>query len=295
MQQRLAVGMVLLGAIVEVHELDLVVSLPNNLVGHVAITDISDALSAQVEKASGQLAKIGETEEDEDEEDAMDAEAAEDEDAMDAAPAQKKKSSNGKTKASSETKLPDLKAMFTVGQLVQCSVLTVEAQPARKKLDLSINPTVINSGLGQKDIQAGQIICVAIKSREDHGYALDLGIADVTGFLPTDKTSGDALHVGQVLTTTIQAITASGRAVTVASNTMAMTSTSSVCFFPHFFLLFVHAFMFYYQTEIQCPSPHSRRHPRRPARSGPRHRCHQQGADPVVPVALRGLGRCDPY
>ena len=48
----MAVGHLLLGSIQSIHELELIVSLPNHLTGHVSITDISQELTRQVEKVA---------------------------------------------------------------------------------------------------------------------------------------------------------------------------------------------------------------------------------------------------
>jgi len=46
-------GMLVLGCVAEVHDFELVVALPNGLRGSVAITDISDAYTSQLQQLAG--------------------------------------------------------------------------------------------------------------------------------------------------------------------------------------------------------------------------------------------------
>lgn len=48
--KNLSVGMSIVGAIKEIHDLELMVSLPNNLTGSVAITDISTEFREMIER-----------------------------------------------------------------------------------------------------------------------------------------------------------------------------------------------------------------------------------------------------
>lgn len=52
LKKKLSTGMTLLGAIKEINDLDLCVSLPNQLTGFVSITEISSKLTEQVERAA---------------------------------------------------------------------------------------------------------------------------------------------------------------------------------------------------------------------------------------------------
>lgn len=63
--KNLVVGMSVLGAVKEVHDLEIVVSLPNNLTGSVAITEISRVITERVERVAG---AAGETEDGDDSE-----------------------------------------------------------------------------------------------------------------------------------------------------------------------------------------------------------------------------------
>jgi len=62
-------------------------------------------------------------------------------------------------------------------------------------------------------------LTAAVKSREDHGYTLDLGIRDVSGFLPFKELEGEiGLHVGALVDSTVVKTTANGRICTVSAD-----------------------------------------------------------------------------
>ncbi|KAK7064381.1 rRNA biogenesis protein RRP5 [Favolaschia claudopus] len=199
--KRLNIGMKILGQIVSVEPLALIVSLPNQLFGHVPITNISSQFTALLEKM------------DENEEEMSD----EDEDES----------------GPSSSRVPDLFEMFHQGQYVRAVVTTVHAPgstdtsgigksrhelaKASRRVELSLLPERVNSGVKKTDLKAGFTLSAAVKSVEDHGYILDLGISDISGFLsfkdakkgPFD--SKGKLHVGRLLDVTVSSISANGR------------------------------------------------------------------------------------
>ena len=74
-----------------------------------------------------------------------------------------------------------------------------------------------------------------MKSQEDHGYILDFGISDISGFLPFSesrledlKNEDTKLHVGVLLDVTIVKIAGNGRTCTVSADRATFTS-SYVC------------------------------------------------------------------
>ena len=72
-----------------------------------------------------------------------------------------------------------------------------------------------------------------MRSIEDHGYTLDFGISETSGFLPfnnEESMSGEPLvklHVGQVLDVTVTKTSSNGRICTVVADPRKF-STSSV-------------------------------------------------------------------
>lgn len=69
----------------------------------------------------------------------------------------------------------------------------------------------------------------AIKSVEDHGYVLDLGIQDISGFLPFKK-AGDLgkAHIGMLLNVAVEKLSDDGRTCRVSADRQSLRS-SSVC------------------------------------------------------------------
>lgn len=95
-------------------------TLPNQLVGSVAITEVSDALTKRVEAAAA----------DEDDDEDMDA----------------------------EKDLPELKDIFHIGQWVQCAVISVqEAGVGKKRIELSLKPTAVNGAIAKVDVDTGMV------------------------------------------------------------------------------------------------------------------------------------------
>lgn len=74
-----------------------------------------------------------------------------------------------------------------------------------------------------------------MKSIEDHGYNVDLGVPDVSGFLPFEDTGKrtSKLHIGQVIDVTVTKISGNGRICSVSMDE-AKLATSFVSPFPGF-------------------------------------------------------------
>jgi rRNA biogenesis protein RRP5 len=130
-----------------------VVSLPNNLTGHVSITAVSDSLT---EKLQDDAEKSDHDDDDDHESPSDDI---------------------------------DLKAMFSIGQYVRAYVMSTsdETKPgnAKRKIELSLRPQDANSGLSGDDVVTNCTVVASIKSVEDHGYVMEFGIenSSLRGFL----------------------------------------------------------------------------------------------------------------
>ncbi|TPX37608.1 hypothetical protein SmJEL517_g00637 [Synchytrium microbalum] len=165
--KRLNVNMCLLGVIREINDLDLVLSLPDQLTGFVSITEISKVVTAAVESA----AAVGDDEEN-------DADL-----------------------------IPKLSTMFVVGQLMPCCIVALETtEPSkehpkgRRRIELSLMPERVNARVSPSDIREGMTLSATVTSQEDHGYALSFGIEGVTGFLNNKHLGGhDALKAGDLV------------------------------------------------------------------------------------------------
>lgn len=135
--------MKLLCQIMTVLPLELIVSLPNQLLGHVPITQISSQLTARLEAA------------DVDESETSDAGNGEDEESQD------------------KKGLPELSDLFEPGQFLRAVVVATKAagttgslasrhvrdevQKNSRRVELSLVPTHVNSGLAKADLHAGMV------------------------------------------------------------------------------------------------------------------------------------------
>ncbi|KAI8821806.1 uncharacterized protein EV422DRAFT_495369 [Fimicolochytrium jonesii] len=178
--KRLNVGMTLLGCIKEINDLDIAISLPDQLTGYVSITEISDYITAQVEKAAGDNE---DSEEDEEEE--------------------------------SEESVPELREYFGLGQVVSCVITALEhdadsegkAGSGRRRVALSLKPELVNANISSSDLVEGLVLACSIVSEEDHGFILSVGIEGASGFLlkknakafVEKQNEGRPLKIGQVL------------------------------------------------------------------------------------------------
>lgn len=153
-------GSLVLGQICEINDLEIALALPNNLIGHVSITAISPALTKRIEAAAAS---------DEDDED----ESLEDD--------------------------VELSSLFAIGQYLRAYVVsTIEdssvlPSKAKRRIELSLRPEDANSTLSKQELVANSTLMASVASVEDHGFVMDVGIADskITGFLPRKEVDSD--------------------------------------------------------------------------------------------------------
>ncbi|WFD18124.1 rRNA biogenesis protein rrp5 [Malassezia caprae] len=192
--KRLLPGTKMLCSVLAVHPLAIVVSMCDQLLGHVPVTSVSRQLTERLQAAL----------DDEDE-------ASEDMDDEEDAP-------------------PELHEIFTVGQWVRASVESVGAPGTQRqwglgreggeyeresqRVQLTLEPHVVNEGISASDLSEGYMLSATVTSREDHGYALELGLEDdMHGFLPFQY-APQPLRVGQVVLVQVRAV--EGRALRVS-------------------------------------------------------------------------------
>ena len=113
-----------LGVVSSVADLELVISLPGNLTGRVAITEISDPITAAVSRVANSDEGGADDKDEADEDDDAEVDAA------------------GRAPGS-ETELPDLSRMFTVGQTVRCAVVSKAVEGDRHRLHLALRPALV--------------------------------------------------------------------------------------------------------------------------------------------------------
>lgn len=150
--KNLAVGSTVLGRVTAITGKDVAVALPNNLTGYVPITAVSARLNDRIEK----VLREEDTKKEDDEEN--------DEDI-------------------------DLKKLFYQGQWIRATVTGTGSESADKKakrhIELSVDPAHTNGGLESENVVVNSTIQASVRSVEDHGIIMDLGLAeaDVKGFV----------------------------------------------------------------------------------------------------------------
>ncbi|KAI7871586.1 hypothetical protein BDF14DRAFT_1878435 [Spinellus fusiger] len=182
--KKLTVGTLLLGSISRINDLELVVALPHQLVGTVAITDISETMSAYVEKVANQ---------NEDEEETL------------SLPDLHSLFHVGQWVRCRITTLQD-----RTNKLV------------KKRIELSMKPEVVNADLHKLDVVPGTALSASVDSVEDHGYVLSLGVKGLTGFCKSvdaksfiESRGGNELMPGQIVECVVRAKPGSKRTVEV--------------------------------------------------------------------------------
>lgn len=171
---------------------DIVLALPNNLVGFVPITSISDKLTAKIEKLVQ-------------EQDSSSADGSESEDFEDV----------------------DLNQMFYVGQYLRAYVTSaaedgLTSGATKKRIELSINPNLVNRGLSKSTLVVNGTVQASVISNEDHGLIMDLGMEEqqLKAFLPSSELGQQIEHAnvqeGSVFLCLISRIDSSGRVVALS-------------------------------------------------------------------------------
>uniref|UniRef100_A0A182P930 S1 motif domain-containing protein n=1 Tax=Anopheles epiroticus TaxID=199890 RepID=A0A182P930_9DIPT len=108
---------------------------------------------------------------------------------------------------------PTLADLYEVGQLVYMKVIDIETQ--RKFIYLSLNPSELHSQFEPSQLVPGLILAATITTKEDHGYTMDVGIRNVSAFLPSKNLNQNPDDVGRNLICSIVSVKAAGPSGTV--------------------------------------------------------------------------------
>lgn len=195
-------GSLVLGQIIGIKETEIVLSLAGNLTGYIPITNISKELTKRLEDLDSE----------------SDSDSSSDEDSKVTVGSYKNKGSE----------IQKLDSMFTVGQYLRAVVTDNTSSSGRKSIELSIEPEKVNENLTKQDLVDGTLVQVAVKSVEDHGLILDVGLRKLRGFLPKKALKSNSLNVvpGSVLLLSIDGIR--GRTITFKLPTKKEEPTTSV-------------------------------------------------------------------
>ncbi|CZT03246.1 related to ribosomal RNA processing protein RRP5 [Rhynchosporium agropyri] len=184
--QRLVAGSLVLGQVSQINELDIALSLPNNLTGYVPITSISDKITQRIE------ATIAADEEDDEE---------------------------------TEIEDVDLKKLFKVGQYLRAYVVSTKDEEAatsgkaKRHIELSLSPQQSNSALTPQNVVVNNTIMASVASVEDHGLIMELGLSDPTirGFMSSNDIgfgmSFSSIQEGAVFLCTITGLNSNGKTI----------------------------------------------------------------------------------
>lgn len=197
--KQLTVGSLVLGRVSRINLRDLTIALPNNLTGTVPLTSISNVLT---EKIDALLAKEP-TERDEVEEEGN----------------------------------FHLHEYFSIGQWLRVCVSAVGEEGStakghsKKTIELSLESQSTNAGFQLSNIVAGCTMQCSVTSVEDHGVAVDLGLAKgkTTGFIPkkelSDYLEWSNIKVGSVMLCVVTEVTSNGRLVKLSANRSRLGNT----------------------------------------------------------------------
>ncbi|KAK3322215.1 hypothetical protein B0H66DRAFT_495043 [Apodospora peruviana] len=189
--KRLVKGSLVLGSVCAINALDIAVALPNNLIGHVSITSVSDSLAQRVQA-------FAENDEDDDNTD-------------------------------DDTNDVDLAALFQIGQYIRAYVVSTIDESAdaqgkgRRRIELSLKPVHANSGMTEQDVVTNCTLMASVVSVEDHGFVMDISIADsnMRGFLPRKQLDKDVpeerMQPGSVLLCVATGKAANGKVVQLSA------------------------------------------------------------------------------
>ncbi|BEI83321.1 hypothetical protein CcaverHIS002_0311890 [Cutaneotrichosporon cavernicola] len=199
--KRLVQGTLVLGRVHTVLPLHLVVSLPNNLLAHVPITEVSNTLTAALNKEMNAEDEDVEMDDEEDEGGA-----------------------------------PELPEMFVPGQYVAAKVLNAfptasqafvaqypvsETTRLAARIELTLIPEKINNEVAKPDLTDGFRITGEVLSKEDKGYRVGLGLGEaapgVEGFISNDEVEGELIP-GQLLPSIVKKATAGGRVLQLSTD-----------------------------------------------------------------------------
>jgi rRNA biogenesis protein RRP5 len=150
--KNLSVGSVVLGYVTAITNRDVELALANNLSGFVPVTAISERLNGRIEALLNS--------------DAADVEDGEDEDV-------------------------DLKKLFYIGQWLRATVTATTSDSgdgggkSKRHIELSVDPRHVNGGVDANGVVLHSMVQASVRSVEDHGLVMDLGLSDsnIRGFL----------------------------------------------------------------------------------------------------------------
>lgn len=122
-----------------------------------------------------------------------------------------------------EDDIPKLSDAFKLGQWLRAIIVSTETDDNKKRLELTIDPDMVNGSIDDKDIVPGQAVQGSVSSVEDHGLVIDFGNSKVSGFISKKELAFVGFDIatakpGQVLLLTILSKSPNGRTVTLTAS-----------------------------------------------------------------------------
>lgn len=188
--KRIVEGSIILGQISQINSHDIALALPNNLTGYVPLTSISNTLTARLEMLLGEADDSGEEE-------------------------------------LTEDKDINLRSCFSLGQYLRAYVTSTGdgvGTTSKKHIELSLNPRQANLGLKKSDLVINSTVQASVRSVEDHGLVMDLGLGheSVRGFMSSKEVGHniDIAHVeeGAVFLCLVMGLNSSGDIVKLSAD-----------------------------------------------------------------------------
>ena len=206
--KRLVPGSMVLGQISQINQHDIALSLPNNLTGFVPITSMSDQITSKVE-----------------------AQAAREE--------QDNASVDSDNEQDSEEL--DLKSYFVLGQFLRAHVVSTEKDTGqgtrgRRHIELSINPRQTNAGLQHSSLVANSVIQASVKSVEDHGLVMEIGVGgdNIRGFMSSKEIGSNfklsQVNAGTVYLCLVTGLSSNGKVVKLSADAQKAGNLKKGCF-----------------------------------------------------------------
>ncbi|EEB93793.1 hypothetical protein MPER_07509 [Moniliophthora perniciosa FA553] len=155
--------------------------------------------------------------------------------------------SDSENGGNSDSGVPELSEIFSLGQYVRTAVTALhaagttgdvsgisksrdETARASRRVELSLVPERVNAGVQKSDLKAGFTLTASVKSVEDHGYLLELGVPDVSGFLSFKEAKSQSeptkFRPGQLVNVSVIKLSANGRSCEVAADPKIFTTSS---------------------------------------------------------------------
>lgn len=178
-------GMIIMGAIKEIHATHVIVALPGRLYGYVSVTAISASYLDIVNQYVNDV-----------------------------------KNENNFDDYKSIENLYEIGQIVCV-KVVQIDVADEQNPSSRYKINLSMAPADINRDLIHNNIIEGIWIPAAVESVEDHGYVMETGIKNLRGFLHKSNIyDGSSFGIGEVIFCYVDKVKVSPSASTATFKTV---------------------------------------------------------------------------